>query len=241
MKVVGIIGGMGPQATVDLFQKIIDITPAKCDQEHLKILIYCDPTIPDRTRAILGKGSSPVPKLLGAARSLIEMGAELLAIPCNTAHYFVPVLQKSLPVPVIHMLHEVAQEIRRKHSGVEKVGLLATDGTIAAGVYEKALRERSLVVLYPEEAEQRKVMEVIYGERGVKAGTVAPWQTEELDGVIESLRKRGAGAVIAGCTEISYLLDRHPSKQKIPIILSHVVLAEAIVREARTEIQQKSG
>lgn len=242
MKVVGIIGGMGPQATVDLFQKILDATPAASDQEHLKLLIYNDPQIADRTEAILGKGNSPLPQLLSAARGLIELGAELLAIPCNTAHFFVPALQRSLSVPFIHMLAEVAQYIRQKHSKVEKVGLLATDGTIAAGVYEKALGERGLRVLNPDAESQKKVMEVIYGSGGIKAGTVAGWQTELLLEVIEELVVQGAGAVIAGCTELSSLFDRYPCSCSIPVISSNDILAQAIVREATAPaLKEKSS
>lgn len=242
LKVVGIIGGMGPQATVDLFQKIIDATPAQADQQHLKLIIYNDPTIPDRTRAILGKGASPLPKLLSAARGLIEIGAEILAIPCNTAHFFVPALQRSLPVPFVHMPDEVASQIRDEYSGVDKVGLLATDGTIAAGVYESALEKQGLSLLNPDAVDQRKVMEIIYGNEGVKAGTVARWQCDELLQVIAGLEAKGAGAVIAGCTEISYLFDRYPCSAKIPIISSNEILARAIVREATaTVLREKSG
>lgn len=242
MKVVGIIGGMGPQATVDLFQKIIDATPACEDQEHLKLIIYNDPTIPDRTRAILGMGISPLPKLLSAARGLIEIGAEILAIPCNTAHYFVPALQRSLPVPFIHMLSEVARYIRQEYSNIDKVGLLATDGTISAGVYKRALEERGLSVVNPDSGNQKKVMDVIYGEGGVKAGVVASWQRDVFLEVIEGLRAQGAGAVIAGCTELSSLFDRYPCQTSIPIVSSNDILAQAIVREATASVfREESG
>jgi aspartate racemase len=242
VKVVGIIGGMGPQATVDLFQKIIDETPAKSDQEHLKLIIYNDPTIPDRTSAILGKGISPLPRLRSAAQSLIKLGAEILAIPCNTAHFFVPMLQRSLSVPFVHLTDEVALHIKREYPAVEQVGILATDGTIRAKVYERSLSKQGLGVLNPKEAEQRKVMEIIYGKEGVKAGHVASWQCDALADVIEGLAQRGAGVVIGGCTEISYLFDRYPTTLKIPMISSNSVLARAIVREAtKDRAAEKSG
>lgn len=127
-KTIGIIGGMGPLATCDLFHRIIEITDASCDQEHIRVLIDNNTRIPDRTAAILHGGADPVEQMVISARGLQTMGADLLLIPCNTAHYFHKQVSDCVNVPVLHMLEETAKVASRK--GIETVGLLATDGTI---------------------------------------------------------------------------------------------------------------
>lgn len=231
MKVVGIIGGMGPQATADLFQKIIAQTPAQRDQDHLEVLIYNLPQIYDRTEAILGRGPSPLPQLESAAQGLVSLGAELLAIPCNTAHYFVENLERGIAVPIIHMPKEVARFIKSQGLG-EKIGLLATDGTIISGVYQQALAAEDLVSINPELEDQAKVMDVIYGEQGIKAGFVESRQERELREVALRLVEQGAKAVIAGCTELTTLFDQFPLQAGVPLISANDILAKAIVREA---------
>ncbi|GAH53208.1 unnamed protein product, partial [marine sediment metagenome] len=107
-KIIGILGGMGPEATVDLFHKIIKFTPAKKDQDHFRIIIDNNPKIPDRTAAILGKGEDPLPALQETARNLEKAGVDFIIIPCNTAHYFLPQIQKSVNIPVLNMIEETA-------------------------------------------------------------------------------------------------------------------------------------
>lgn len=138
-KTIGIIGGMGPLATADLFRKIVMMTDAKCDQEHPRVLIDSNTNIPDRTAAILSGGENPLPQLACSARTLERAGADVLMMPCNTAHYFYDGVCAATKLPVLHMLRLTAEEIDRRR--IKTVGLLATDGTIQTGIYERLFEE----------------------------------------------------------------------------------------------------
>lgn len=196
-KTVGIIGGMGPLATADLFRKIVENTDAKNDREHLRVLIDNNTAIPDRTEAVLKGGETPVPQMVKSARLLEEMGADLLLIPCNTAHCFHHDVQEAVSVPVLHMIQITAETLKKR--GIKTVGLLATDGTVACGLYGKACNSYEIAVLCPEPEEQKSVMDLIYN--GVKAGR-NDYDATAVKRVICNLRRRGAEAIILGCTEL---------------------------------------
>ncbi|MBS3787340.1 amino acid racemase, partial [Candidatus Bipolaricaulota bacterium] len=138
---IGILGGMGPEATIECYKSIIDQTPADTDQEHLSIVIVNNPQIPDRTEAILYDGDSPVPALQDSARVLEVAGADFLIMPCNTAHHFVSEVEKAIEVPVLNMIETTVDQLEPGST----VGLLATMGTIKTGIYEKYSRERGNV------------------------------------------------------------------------------------------------
>ena len=195
-KTDGIIGGMGPGATALLFQKIIDHTDAKMDAEHIHILIDNRPSIPDRTAAILNRDDTPVRKICESGKRLEEMGAELIAIPCNTSHYFYPYIQENLDVPVINMLEETAKECKKL--GFASVGVLATTGTKNTGIYEQALSAQGLQTIYPDEAGQEVLMSIIYDY--VKAGK--PVTGEIFKEQLEDMESKGAQAFVLGCTEL---------------------------------------
>ena len=195
-KTVGIIGGMGPGATALLFQKIIDHTDAKMDADHIHILIDNRPSIPDRTAAILNRDDTPVRKICESGKRLEEMGAELIAIPCNTSHYFYPYIQENLDVPVINMLEETAKECKKL--GFASVGVLATTGTKNTGIYEQALSAQGLQTIYPDEAGQEVLMSIIYDY--VKAGK--PVTGEIFKEQLEDMESKGAQAFVLGCTEL---------------------------------------
>ena len=148
-KVIGILGGMGPEATADLFLKIIKSTPAKKDQEHLRILIDNNPQIPDRTAAILHGGEDPTPALVETGKNLERAGADFLIIPCNTAHYFHGNIQDAVTIPVLHMMSATAGEMKAR--GIKRAGLLASDGTVQSGLYHKALAQSGIEVVIPQE------------------------------------------------------------------------------------------
>ena len=196
-KTVGIIGGMGPAATCDLMEKIIALTRADRDQDHLHLIADVDTDIPDRTAAILHGGPDPTPELIASARRLVGAGAELLVMPCNTAHYYYDALTQAVPVPVLHMPREAAAALRT--AGVRTVGLLATDGTVAAGVYEKALAQAGVRTLCPSPAMQRQVMRLIY--QGVK-GRAVPLESIPVGDVLAELREQGAERFLLACTEL---------------------------------------
>ena len=164
--VIGIIGGMGPLATCDLMNKIIRFTDAQKDQDHIRICVDSNTNIPDRTTAILHHGKTPVPELVKSALRLEAMGAQLLIMSCNTAHYFYNDVIPYLDVPFMSMTEETVKYL--KDSGVSKAAVLATDGTRDSKVYEKALLQAGIEVVYPSEKNQKLLMSLIYDY--VKAG-----------------------------------------------------------------------
>lgn len=202
-KCIGIIGGMGPLATCDLMEKIILHTQARCDQEHLHILVDNNTRIPDRTSAILSGGPDPVPEMTASARRLEQMGAQLLIMPCNTAHYFYDRITQQISIPLLHMPRETAHVLRRE--GIDCAGVLATDGTVRAGVYQDALHREGIQAVYPREEHQSMVMKLIY--EYVKGGR-AGMETLPLVEMLSDLRQRGARRIILGCTELPIAFAR---------------------------------
>lgn len=222
-KVVGIIGGMGPEATADLFLKIIKATPASKDQDHLRVVIDSNPEIPDRTAYILGKGADPRPLLIAGAKNVEKMGASFMVIPCNTAHYFHKEIQGAVSVPVLHIMKEVAARLAGK---ITTAGLLASSGTLKTRLYEDYLEKAGIKTLVPSGADQDLVMESIYS---VKAGNLARGRELALRQGAK-LVAAGAGAIIAGCTEIPLVLK--DGDLDAPVLDPTRVLAEACVRAA---------
>jgi len=228
-KIVGILGGMGPLSTVDLFLKIIKSTPIRKEQDHLRIIIDSNPKIPDRTEAILGRGKNPLAELKKMARNLEKSGAEIIVIPCNTAHYYYNDLQKVVNVPIINMILETVEYIRRELVNVEKIGLLATSGTIKARIYQDMLSD--IKIITPDVESQKVLMDLIYGERGIKAGYTTARLRKKILRIVELLLKRGAEAIIMGCTEISLILRQ--KDLSVRLIDPLQILAEATVRKAK--------
>jgi len=228
-KIIGILGGMGPEATGDLFLKIIKATPAKRDQNHLRIIIDNNPKIPERTSAILGKGKSPLKQLQETLHNLEKAGAEVIAMPCNTAHYYYNELQASANVPIINMISETVAHIYQNFPNIKKVGLLATTGTVKSRIYHKAITKMGVIT--PDDSEQEIVMDAIYGEQGIKAGFTQGKSRNALLEVAKGLINRGAEAIIIGCTEVSLVLTQEDLP--VPLIDALQVLAEAVIREAK--------
>ncbi|WP_255755069.1 aspartate/glutamate racemase family protein [Massilia sp. erpn] len=206
---LGIVGGIGPAATVDFMSKIIRNTEACCDQEHLRLVVEHNPQIPDRTANLLGGGADPTQALYEACKRLELNEATHIALPCNTAHAYIARIQPRLSVPIVNMLAETVAHIGRHWPGRPKVGLLATSGTIASGVYHEAAAGHALDLIMPDASHQAYVMEAIYGERGVKAGYVDGACKEALLRAMAHLAERGAGIVILGCTELPLILTQH--------------------------------
>lgn len=221
--IVGIIGGMGPMATIELFRQVVLATPATRDQEHLHLLIDNNPRIPDRTAAILGEGPDPLAALVSSARRLEDAGASLLIMPCNTAHYWLTPLQAQLQIPVRSMVQATATHISQKQSPPRSIGLLATRGTVVAGLYQRALANHGIAVLLPNEENQGIVSEVIYG---VKAGQTGG--SQRVESIIDGLAAQGAEGVILGCTELSVLALEQPQRAALYDPLK--ILAEDVVR-----------
>lgn len=195
-KTIGIIGGMGSLATVDLFNKIIKMTKASADNEHIHVLVDSNTAIPDRTQAILHGGADPVTEIVTSAKRLEVAGAELLVMSCNTAHYYYNRIQESVNVPLLNILREIADEAARQK--LDCVGLLATDATISMKLYSSVMEERGIKVVVPGETGQRLVMALIY--EGVKAG-----KAFDIRPILEEMNEMktcGAQGFVMGCTEL---------------------------------------
>ena len=201
---LGILGGMGPQATQDFYQRILDKTDASCDQEHLPTLIWSDTARPDPTAAILGGDAEGCyQRLLAGARLLERGGCTVLAIPCNTSHYFADRLQGEISIPLIHMPRETVGELAA--AGKRKVGILGTDGTVQTGVYQRECAARDLLGVSPPPEIQKLVMSIIYDE--IKRGETG---SREKFAVIDRwLRQAGCDSAILGCTELSVYRTYH--------------------------------
>ena len=203
-KRLGILGGMGPQATQIFYQWILDRTDADCDQEHIPALILSDTAMPDRTEAILSGEEEPVfRRLLRDAQLLERSGCTAIAIPCNTSHYFAPRVQEQISIPILHMPRLTVERLRRM--GKKKVAVLATDGTHHVGVYSSAGREAGIEPVVPDGETQKLVMSIIYdeikqGERGSRG---------KFARIDRAVRDQGCDGAILGCTELSVYRDYH--------------------------------
>jgi len=232
-RTIGILGGMGPAATVDLFDRIVRVTPARRDQDHIPIVIVNDPAIPDRTQAILHGGADPTPRLRAGVEKLAALGAAFVAIPCNTAHYYLPLLSQAASIPLLDMIAETVAAVRGLQPAVERVGVLATAGTLAVGLYQKALRSAGLSALEPSPAVLAMVMDAIYGVQGVKTAGETAYAQDSFRAAGRALIEQGAQALILGCTEIPLAL--HDGDLPAPLVASNQALAEAAVRTALNE------
>lgn len=229
-KTVGVLGGMGPQATVDFFQKVINLTPANCDQQHLRVIIDNDPKTPDRTGYIIGEGKNPLHVLVARAIKLQLMGAGLLAMPCNTAHYFYDDIVKYVDIPFVNMIEEVAKEIKAKYGQGAKAGLLATLGTYKAQVYEKVFDRYGIEIIVPGDEGKKDVYQLIYNIKE----DLDKADTDNVAKVIRHLASKGISTVILGCTELP-LIERVLPKD-IEYIDSTLILAKKTVEMARGNI-----
>lgn len=223
-RIIGILGGMGPEATADLFKRMIRATPAEKDQDHLRVIIDSNPKIPDRTAAIIGGGPSPLPGMTRTAKNLEKAGADLIVIPCNTAHYYYEELKRSVGIPILNMVELTAQIIREKFPKVKRVGLIGTTGTVRAGIYNRALEKSGVEVIYPPEKLQDKVMEAIYSD--IKAGRILEGK-EIIAKVACQLIEEGAEIIICGCTEVSSVLKSED--EPVPVVDPSQILAETAV------------
>ena len=230
---IGILGGMGPEATVDCFDKIIKNTPAAEDQEHLRVVIDSNPKVPDRTAAIIGNGESPVAVMVAGCRSLASAGADFIIIPCVSAHFFLADVQQRIELPVLSIFDAVAAAIARDHPDIKIVGLLGTTGTVRGGLFQKRLMQDGIATLVPEKAMQSIIMDAIYDIKNARSSRTRSEIAADLVGAAESLISRkpeGAHGIIAGCTEIPLAL-----KQKhlpLPYFDAVTILARAAILRA---------
>ncbi|MDP5218493.1 amino acid racemase [Ruegeria sp. 2205SS24-7] len=230
---VGVLGGVGPAATVDFLGKLVAATEAHRDQDHIKILVEQNPQIPDRTDNLAGTGADPTVALYSTAKKLERGGADMIAIPCNTAHAYVDRIQSYLDIPIVSILSATTEYIIDAVPKARRVGILATDGTIGSGLYQEALGKVDLEPLVPDEVHQRLVMEAIYGAEGVKAGFTEGPCADQIAGAITHLVERGADAIILGCTELPLIVSGDTDHNGAVAVDPTNVLARKCVRLAQ--------
>ncbi len=227
-KVIGILGGMGPYATADIFKKIIELTPAKKDWEHLRIIIDNNPKIPSRTRAIVLNDADPSPMMVETAQNLEKAGADFIIIPCNSAHYFYDKVKAGVKIPILHIIEETAKQIKKELPSIKKVGLLAGLVPIKANLYGKTFAKFNIEVIHPNDNEQDMVVDAI---EAIKLGKTEKEIKEKMLHVSNELVNKGAEAIILGCTELSIIFKN--DKFKVPLFDSDIILAQAAVNKAK--------
>jgi len=206
-RVLGILGGMGPLATVKMIEKIVMHTDAKCDQDHLHIVVDINTSIPDRTSYLIGSGEDPRRELIHSAKLLCTMGADYLIMPCNTAHYFYNDIVKEINIPFLHMIEETAKNIKNSNPEIAKAGLLATEGTCKTGVYDDVFRGYGIQLIKPSVQKQKAVSDVIYGIKENQKIYI-----ESFMSAVEELKAMGCDAFVLGCTELSVLYTQYKPK-----------------------------
>ena len=230
-KTVGVLGGMGPEATVDFMASVIALTDAARDQDHVRMLVDHNPQVPNRQDAILGDGEDPGRVLAAMARGLQDAGADFLVIPCNTAYVFEDAILAATHIPLISIIGVSITAALERAPGADRIGLLATDGCLKAGVYQAGLEAAGVAAELPTPDELREIMSLV---TSIKAGKQTDATRSAMAGLGEALASRGAGAIIAGCTEIPLVLGE--DAVSVPLISSTDALAAITVKLATGEL-----
>ncbi len=227
-KIVGVIGGMGPEATVDLMQRVIDATPAHDDADHIRMLVDNNPKVPSRIKALIeGTGESPAPCMVDMARGLERLGADFLVIPCNTAHHYYPDVAAAVEIPVVNLIELTAHSAKTAQPGLKKVGLLASNALQMIRLYEPWFERLQVTVHYPQPEHQQAVMALI---RAVKARAQTAEQLDAYQRAAEDLAAQGVECLVVACTELSVIGDQ--LRTSLPVYDASDLLARHIVETA---------
>lgn len=205
-KLLGVLGGMGPLAGASFAYRLAQLTPARTDQEHIPVLLRNDPRIPDRSASRLSGGTDPLPAMLEGMRFLARSGVDCIVIPCNTAHLWFDALQSQVAVPVLHIVESVVEDLRRQGIHGGKIGIMGTPATLELGLYQSYLTRAGYEPLAPSQAEI--VDCCIPAIAAVKANRIDAAFSPAAQGIAE-LEKRGAQAVVLGCTELPLAVPHH--------------------------------
>ncbi len=224
---VGVVGGLGPAATVYFLRRMVELTDADRDQDHVDLLVWQHGSTPDRSAFLRGEGESPEPVLVGNAVALERAGARVIAMPCNTGVAWVEAMRAAVGVEVLSIVDATVAAALKAVPGLRRLGLLATDGTHLARTYAGVAEAAGIELVVPDEEVQREVMAVIYD--GVKAGR--PVSRERFDALVDHLRDRGAEVVVLGCTELS-VLHGDLGVEDPTVVDSVDALARVVIRRA---------
>jgi aspartate racemase len=223
-KIPGVLGGMGPEATVDFMSRLIRMNPAATDQDHLRLLIDHNPQVPNRHAAIAGKDLSVGPLLASMAAGLQHAGADFLVMTCNSAHAFQTEIEQAVSIPFLSMIDMVLEDFKDQYPGVEKVGVMAADGCLDAQLYQRVLAVIDCVSILWNPVERQQFMNDVYR---IKSGVADQPVRDSLLELGESLHRRGAEVLIAGCTEIPLIIE--PDDFTIPLLSSTDILVRHTV------------
>lgn len=224
--IVGVLGGMGPLATVDFLRKVLDSTPATCDQEHVPLVVCSIPQIPDRTAAFRGAGASPLDAMVRIGHKLKVAGASLVVVPCNTAHLWYDEVEAALQLPMLHMVDAAVKEVVARVGAGATIGILATDATLASGLYLNRSARACAGLRWVQPTAAEVIESVMPGIDAVKAGRLGEGRAH-LAAASRALCARGAQAIVLGCTEIPVVLDAKAAGA--PVIDPTAALARACV------------
>ena len=228
-KVVGVIGGMGPEATVDFLHRLVARTPARDDADHLRVLVDNNPKIPSRIAALIdGTGEDPTPVLCDMARGLQAQGADFLVMPCNTAHYYLPAIARSVSIPVLDMVQLAIQKLSVVKP--RRVGMLASPAVRKVGLYKARMEQAGLHALFPEPQDEDVLLGII---KAVKAGRLDDKRRQDYSKVAGNLLSGGADALLVACTEFSVIGP--PAGVTASVVDALDVLVEATIATARGE------
>lgn len=229
-KTIGILGGMGPEATLLLFQKIIANTEARRDQDHAHVIIYNNPKIPERLPAIHGTGMSPVPMMLQGLKALKAAGANFVVIPCVTAHFFLPELIKSQTLPILSIITETVFYIKENYPQIKSVGLMGALGTIHTGLFQKELEKNNINYLISNKIDCINIQKSIFAIKDLGSLAARKKMKKELVTIGQKLLHKGAQGIILGCTELPIILSAKDFS--IPVFDVLDILAQAALKEA---------
>ncbi|MGY4766657.1 cysteate racemase [Kribbella sp. CWNU-51] len=230
---IGILGGMGPLASAEFYGRLIELTPAAGDQSHFPVVLWSDPSTPDRSAAILGDGVDPTPWLRQGLRALQRLGATLIAVPCNTAHHFLPAAADGIAVRVVDMIQETSDHLARHRPRVRRVGLLGTPGLMTSGLYQRRLEAAGIDCVTPDELQYGRILEAI---KAVKAGDDLAHAGTVLTEC--ALALGACDAILAACTEIPQALSR--VEHGLPIVDPGLILARRTI-DLATEQRGRTG
>ncbi|MCL6454594.1 MAG: amino acid racemase [Alicyclobacillus sp.] len=239
MKTMGIIGGLGPLAGAHFYRRLVELTPAGRDEEHIPVVLVSDPTVPSRIDHLSGRGESPLPQLVAVCQRLVQAGADAIALPSTTTSIYQPQLAEQVPVPILSLIEEVAEVVAA--SGCRRVGVLGTTPTRTFAVYEQAFARRGMTAAYPDEASQAEVMAVIHAVKAASGGNArAANPLAALHTRIAAVAARAwaqdVDALLLGCTELPVLFPDEWSRQglstRCQVFSSTDILAAAAVRFA---------
>jgi aspartate racemase len=224
-RIVGVLGGMGPSATADFMAKVVARTPVETESDHLPIVVWSNPEIPDRTQALLGLGPSPVPAMTDGVRRLVAAGADTIAIPCNTAHAFLDELRSKTQVEFLDMIQATIATVRHDYPGARRVGILSTSGTRLAQLYARQCRQHGLLPIELSDADQARLVDPAI--KAVKVGADLEDAATRIGQAALILARRDASVVVAGCTEIPLIAQQ--ATGVLPVVDATDCLAAAVI------------